>query len=524
LKFEPEESGTLIAYVLQNGACDYDGNIKNIKSKFQLKWRPLFITDETGNPVELDNHWATGMENLLPSTSTAGEANDHYGAYTECNYRVMMNDTEALNYLVDEYNITDGASYIEDDKVYTYDFRNTSFDWSKFTVSNDTNGTLREKYIQRIMDVWSGYNSAESPQEAVIAIKDEDNPEKDKCYVLVSKAYVRYSFQVKAGKTYYIWCSNSKLSLSGFSFVPTSYNREDYSPEDALADNPTVTMTDDMVGYSPNDQNSFAKVVAEAFNINEPGALNTYSDFNVLLQRKFGKDKWTSICLPFSISESKFKKLFGNDAVILTYDKVKDGVVHFIQHAYRMIEASRPYFIKPSIEMPESLMVNNVTMEKDFIEVNEVNSKYGNLYIDSNNQLNVVYDNLRANDYLCKGTFKSYRAPQGSYLMAGSKLYETVSEFTVPPFRALLEANSNLAKRITGFALSKPDGLANTNDLVADEIFDGIEQLFDNKDDNNFGELSGIYNILGQKVGVTDADFRKLPRGIYIVNGKKVIK
>ena len=138
------------------------------------------------------------------------------------------------------------------------------------------------------MDVWSGYNSAESPQEAVIAIKDEDNPEKDKCYVVVSKAYVRYSFQVKAGKTYYIWCSNSKLSLSGFSFVPTSYNREDYSPEDALADNPTVTMTDDMVGYSPNDQNSFAKVVAEAFNINEPGALNTYSDFNVLLQRKFG--------------------------------------------------------------------------------------------------------------------------------------------------------------------------------------------------------------------------------------------
>ena len=59
---------------------------------------------------------------------------------------------------------------------------------------------------------------------------------------------------------------------------------------------------------------------------------------------------------------------------------------------------------------------------------------------------------------------------------------------------------------------------------MTDEIFDGIEQLFDNKDDNNFGELSGIYNILGQKVGVTDADFRKLPRGIYIVNGKKIIK
>ena len=42
--------------------------------------------------------------------------------------------------------------------------------------------------------------------------------------------------------------------------------------------------------------------------------------------------------------------------------------------------------------------------------------------------------------------------------------------------------------------------------------------------EEHFGELSGIYNILGQKVGVTDADFRKLPRGIYIVNGKKVIK
>lgn len=524
LKFEPEESGTLIAYVLQNGACDYDGNIKNIESKFQIKWRPLFITDETGNPVELDNHWATGMENLLPSTSTAGEANDHYGAYTECNYRVMMNDTEAQNYLVDEYNITDGASYIEDDKVYTYDFRNTSFDWSKFTVSNDTNGTLREKYIQRIMDVWGGYNSVESPQEAVIAIKDEDNPEKDKCYVLVSKAYVRYSFQVKAGKTYYIWCSNSKLSFCGFSFVPSSYNSEDYSPEDALADNPTVVMTDDMVAYDANEQNTFSNAVAASFNINESGVLNTYTDFNVQLQRKFGKDKWTSICLPFSINESKFKKIFGNDAIILTYDRVQDGVVHFVQHAYHMIEASRPYFIKPSIDVPENPIVNNVTMESRFVDVNETNSKHGDLYIDTNNQFNVVYDNRRANDYLCKGTYKSYRAPQGSYLMAGSKLYETVSEFNVPPFRALLEANSNLAKRITGFALSKPDGLADTDDLVNDEIFSGIEEIFDEgSNNNNINELNGVYNMLGQKVGNTDADLQKLPRGIYIVNGKKRI-
>ena len=189
-----------------------------------------------------------------------------------------------------------------------------------------------------------------------------------------------------------------------------------------------------------------------------------------------------------------------------------------------MIEASRPYFIKPSIEMPENPVVNNVTMESKFVEVNETNSKCGNLYIDTNNQFNVVYDNRRANDYLCKGTYKSYRAPQGSYLMAGSKLYETVSEFNVPPFRALLEANSNLAKRITGFALSKPDGLADTDDLVNDEIFSGIEEIFDEgSNNNNINELNGVYNMLGQKVGNTDADLRKLPRGIYIVNGKKKI-
>ena len=51
-----------------------------------------------------------------------------------------------------------------------------------------------------------------------------------------------------------------------------------------------------------------------------------------------------------------------------------------------------------------------------------------------------------------------------------------------------------------------------------------IEEIFDEEsNNNNINELNGVYNMLGQKVGNTDADLRKLPRGIYIVNGKKRI-
>ena len=38
------------------------------------------------------------------------------------------------------------------------------------------------------------------------------------------------------------------------------------------------------------------------------------------------------------------------------------------------------------------------------------------------------------------------------------------------------------------------------------------------------GARRGVYNIMGVKVGDSEADLDRLPAGIYIVNGWKVIK
>lgn len=73
VKFEPEESGTLIVYVLQNGLTDAQEQDTKIGDRYKLRRRAMYILDEAGNNVALttDDEWA-GMGELSDLASTAG--------------------------------------------------------------------------------------------------------------------------------------------------------------------------------------------------------------------------------------------------------------------------------------------------------------------------------------------------------------------------------------------------------------------------------------------------------------------
>ena len=93
LKFEPEESGELMVYVLQNGVCDYDATkTHNNPDYVNAKYRPLFIVDESGQSVELDNSWSYNNSHL---ESESGNPNSiHTGYYTVTPYRASYTDED----------------------------------------------------------------------------------------------------------------------------------------------------------------------------------------------------------------------------------------------------------------------------------------------------------------------------------------------------------------------------------------------------------------------------------------------
>lgn len=73
VKFEPEELGTLIVYVLQNGLTDAQEQDTKLGDKYMLRRRAMYILDEAGHSVDLtkDDEWA-GMSELSDLASTAG--------------------------------------------------------------------------------------------------------------------------------------------------------------------------------------------------------------------------------------------------------------------------------------------------------------------------------------------------------------------------------------------------------------------------------------------------------------------
>ena len=87
---------------------------------------------------------------------------------------------------------------------------------------------------------------------------------------------------------------------------------------------------------------------------------------NVKVKRSINANEWSTICLPFAMSETQTKAAFGNDVEIADFtgtEPISDGddvvgiIVNF--NDVTAIEANRPYIIKVSTPLTE-FTINNV--------------------------------------------------------------------------------------------------------------------------------------------------------------------
>ncbi|MBR4242928.1 MAG: hypothetical protein IKR98_03375 [Bacteroidaceae bacterium] len=204
----------------------------------------------------------------------------------------------------------------------------------------------------------------------------------------------------------------------------------------------------------------------------------------VTLKRTIKPDVWNTFVVPFQLTNAELRADFGDDVEVAQFSdegETADAVtVSFTKMATPAITPNKPVLLKTSTGG------DNYVFENRTIATSE--AKAAGIYFDFVGTY-AASTPIAAGDY-----FIGYSISDGI-----SKLYKSAGETTIQGTRAYLKAKSAGVKAIKFFIDGQDYPTA----------IDGIEAVP--------AQNGAIYNIAGQRVS-------KAQKGIFIVNGKKVVK
>ena len=216
------------------------------------------------------------------------------------------------------------------------------------------------------------------------------------------------------------------------------------------------------------------KAVAEDVTISENvGYTPTETYANVTLSRTIKAEKWNTFVVPFDITNDELKAAFGNDVAVSEFSDGGESenavTVNFNTMETPAITANKPVLLKGNAG-------TSFTFNGKLIKTGD--AKVNGRYVDF------------VGTYAASTTVKT-----GDYFISGDKLYKSVGETIVKGTRAYIDARNTSA------------GVK----LFIDDLETAIDAI-----NGEAAEQGAIYNIAGQRVN-------KAQKGIYIVNGKKVV-
>lgn len=214
-------------------------------------------------------------------------------------------------------------------------------------------------------------------------------------------------------------------------------------------------------------------------------SIGTTGSAEVHLKRTFSANSWNSLCVPFAISDDEVKTQFGNDAKVAEFTRATATTLEF--SSCTGIEAGKPYLVY----IPGGATQTEFTFKGV--------SHFAGTPTD-------VVQHGSANE---KTTFHGYFyksiAPKGSYVLRTNLVYHLVSDMAIKGFRAVLIDGTNATRVFTQWSLDgTTTGIGNIDATVIQRY--------------------NVYNTNGQMVRHAATSLDDLPHGVYIVNGKKVIK
>lgn len=370
------------------------------------------------------------------------------------------------------------------------------------------NAATRKSFlnINNFDDQWSFLDNWPNPgmQQHVFKLgKDEDG------HVLITKGIVRYTFNVLPGKTYYIFSNTAKLGLAGFTFEPGKH--AEYHKVKPDAKHEEWRATGEIV-----DVSSIANVeLKDGENYSPTDAKNA----KVTLNRKFYRNYWNAICLPYSINRRQIEDVFGDGTMVVLMKNIDtlNKKVMFIEHANQDIIAGYPYLIFPTTKgdnvKTDHSEINGITTRATF-------GKAKNPLFSVGTDGNTYTKSMQGDALVFKGTFTNTTLNEGSYVVTNKGVLSRITKegMKIKPYRSYIYFNRETAgAKAISLQNMNVNGFENEEDNTT-----GIENLL--FESGILTHSADVYSIDGQLVRSKALNFNGLPKGVYIVNGKKYVK
>lgn len=362
--------------------------------------------------------------------------------------------------------------------------------------------------IKNDKDQWSFLDNWPNPgmQQHVFKLgKDEDG------HVLITKGIVRYTFNVLPGKTYYIFSNTAKLGLAGFTFEKGKHAiyhkvKPDAKHDEWRATGEFVNVSKDENGVTLDDAKDYSAL--------------TKKNVDVTLKRKFYRNYWNAICLPYSINRRQIEDVFGDGTMVVLMKNIDTSKkkVMFIEHANQDIIAGYPYLIFPTKKddnvKTDHSEINGITTRATF---GEADSPLFSVGTDG-----ITYPGaaMQSDALVFKGTFTNTTLNEGSYVVTNKGVLSRIPKDRMPikPYRSYIYFNRETAgAKAISLQNMNVNGFENEEDNTT-----GIENLL--FESGILTHSADVYSIDGQLVRSKALNFNGLPKGVYIVNGKKYVK
>ena len=239
----------------------------------------------------------------------------------------------------------------------------------------------------------------------------------------------------------------------------------------------------------------------------------SYTGAKMLLHRTFTKSAdnnkkgWNSIILPVDMTAAQVKQAFGDGVQMAKFDRLDNNWIKFstvdVAADGVVLHKNTPYIIYPTKEPlgNYSYTIDGVTKILD-----------GHVYVANG----INYDDQTSNlTHTVNGAGMTYTGSysnptavsKNSYMFSKGDLVHTNKDHTVKAYRCWLKEDMHTGKMLM-FSLDG-NGLDGTT---------GIHVIEENKQNTN----TGIYNLGGVRMNTNNVD--KLPKGVYVVNNKVVVK
>lgn len=454
--FEPKVGGTVNVILRQNGiiAKEKDPNWA------VMRMRPIFVCDETGKV----------HEDVRAMISTNSQMNKEIFKFGNTAFKA---DNGANPQTVEQ---SEANLKLYQQMVYAAGHSDCTIEYSNNGMSasvKDASGN--EVSDDALKTYWKG--------DAATQVTKNILHKYGKGWITLSKAYVRYSFDVEPGKTYFIMGHVTKVGACGYSFKRRVRSDEVW----------TEVMNKEERNISINENGT-----------NLPAAVDKDTNtgitgVNVTLNRTFHKGVWTTLVLPFSVSPYTLAETFGEGTEVLHFGEVDGSTLNLVKHHHQMIVAGTPVLIRPKGEFSATDVINNVTFK------------------------NVSYNpgtpikEMTGGGWKITGSYVQANMPANSYYVGykadgtGNNVYLSTKVKTMNGTRAWFERyDTSAPAKLTSFSI----------DGVEDNTTTDIDSILTETEDRN-ADNATVYNLNGQVVSNNGTD--GLANGIYIMNGKKII-